>query len=701
MSSVITNPSPHWNPLGTEDISTRQFPREQLAYPQHLPKVWFWAQKGTTEPTLVVGSERDLIYGSETWREGSKYFNHATMLANTVNKNGNVIMAQRLLPQDVGPKSNLIVWLDVLPTTVDLYERNSDRSIKVNQLGEPTVIGTTQGHKVKFVATYRDSHESQASFGGATQVAGDQIDPVTNTQSIRVPIFEIENHSEGADGNNTAIRLWAPTRASMPVMPARLMAEQKAYPYMISIMSRENELASAKPTRTVFGTTETMMSFKKDSYDPSLGTGSILDVQQILVGLYNSVGDPNFPDIYGRVGRFHLYNEQLEELLTAFHAAEAPFIDSLSDFGADEEDKHLFNFVTGVDSENAPYHSYVYVESPTTVRFSNYNNVYLQGGSDGTMTSESFDDLVASELRRYADPEDPVQELAYNVESVVYDSGFSLETKLEIPNFIARRYDTVAILGTHTVGERTLDNVDENSIAITLRTRLNNFPESAVFGTSVFRAMIMGNSGTVRNSGYRERVPMTIELADKFSKYMGASNGQWKSDANPEGEPGNTVTILENVNAKYISPSVRARFWSVGLNWVQRGDRSELFIPTYKTVCEDETSVLNSILTAFAIATINKYTYRVWKRYVGRSDLSGPQLTRNTNEDITSMVAGKFAGRYQIVPQATITSYDELRGTSWTAPVLIGANNMRHTMTTYVRAARLSDIQAIVDSGEI
>jgi len=149
MANQIVNGAPMVIEYGTQDLSTRQVPREPEAIPQHLPKFFLFAQKGPVEPQLVVGAESVRVFGQETFNLRSKFANHATVFAGQVNAQGNACMIQRVIPEDAGPEASMIAWMDVLPTTVDLYERNVDGSIKLTALGEPIITGTAAGFKVK------------------------------------------------------------------------------------------------------------------------------------------------------------------------------------------------------------------------------------------------------------------------------------------------------------------------------------------------------------------------------------------------------------------------------------------------------------------------------------------------------------------------------------------------------------------------
>jgi hypothetical protein len=689
MTTQIVNAAPMVVELGTQDLSTRVLPRVPEAIPQHLPKFFTFAQKGSTEPQLVSGVELLNVFGEETFNERGIFATHTTPYIKGVNSLGNAMMVQRVIPADAGPKANMVVWLDVLPTTVDVYERNTDGSIKLDPLGDPIVVSTTPGYKVKWVVTHHATHTAAQNFGQLTIVPGDQTDPLTSVQSQRYPIFEQQVGSQGAAGNLSGIRLWAPTTKTVSAMPSKMMNVYKAFPYFYSVIKRADTLSSPKQVETLFGEQKIMVTLKPGVVDPM--SGQQMYFGDKAVSAYQNLTDLRYPKVFGEFGSVHVYDSNIDTLVTLFHAAEVPFIDQNSDFTSNAADKHLFNFVTGVTSAGIAYNSYVFVDSANSVRFSDYTNVYAAGGTDGTMNNTVFDQLVRQEMANYLDANHPVQEKAINVESAFYDTGFGMDTKYSLCNAIAVRKDTYVVLGTHQVDGPVLTASEEHSIAIALRTRLQMFPESDYFGTPVMRGMIVGRSATVRNSLYTGRLPLTYEVAMGAATYMGAGDGRWKSGAQMDGAPGSVVKYMTDINITWVPVSVRNRNWDVGLNWVQAYDRSSYFFPALKTVYDNDTSVLNSFLTMVAICELNKIANETWRQFSGRSDLSPAQLVQKTNDYFTSRVANRFDGRFIVRPDAQVTDLDNLRGFSFTMPIKLFANNMRTVMTTYVQAFRMSD----------
>jgi hypothetical protein len=697
MVTQIVNAAPLVNDYGTQDLSTRQLPREPEAIPQHLPKFYLFTQKGPVTPQLVSGAERNNIFGDVSFNIRGKYFNHATLFSNAVNAEGNAQMIQRLVPDDAGPEANMIVWLDVLPTTVDDYLRNDDGSIRLDGNGDPTIIGTVQGYKAKWVVTHHSTEASLANFGAATQQVGDQVDPATSTQSTRYPIFEFKISSKGEYGNNSGIRIWAPTMSSSSSMPTSLMTNSAAYPYLMSVVRREDALSTPRVVQTLMGEQQLLVTLKEDTIDPL--TDRQVFIGDTFINSYQNLDDLRYPAVYGDFGDMHIYLDNLSDLLSDFHAAEIPYIDQFSDFSAANTDKNLFNIISGVSSFNVPYHSFVFVDAPNAFRFSEYSNLYARGGSDGTMNDEIFAELVSADVKRYADANDVLQDIALNVESIIYDSGFPLTTKQDLCNFISLRKDTFVVLGTHTVGERELTAAEEHSIAIALRTRLQMFPESDYFGTPVMRGMIMGRSGRIRNSQYTEPVSTTYEVAVKSARYMGASDGRWRNGSHFDGAPGSIIDTMYDFNINWVPNGVRNRNWDVGLNWVSRYDRRTFFFPALKTVYADDTSVLNSYFTALACGQLNKVAHATWREFSGVSHLTNAQLVQRTNDFVTARTRKRFDDRFVIRPDGHITDMDQLRGFSWTLGIQLWAANMKTVMTTYVQVYRMDDLEGTGAAG--
>lgn len=687
---TIVNAAPGTLDRGVQDLSTAPYSRAPEEHPQHLPKFFIYAKKGPVTEELLVGNDRILMYGEETFVERSKYFNHQTLFSNGVNAEGNAAMYVRVIPTDAGPKPTLRVWLDVLPTTVDLYQRNSDGSIATDVAGDPIVVGTTPGFKVKFVKDFFATPAEALAFGEADIQPGDQIDALTSTQSQRYPIFELEHSFIGEDGNNAGLRLWAQNTDNTSILPAKLMSREKAYPYMLSVVRRSVVTGSASVVETLFGEQQIPVTFKPEVIDPD--TRVRLYFGERVIDTYQNLTDVRYAKQYGEFGRVKVYQDNIDTLLALFQAAEAPFLNGDSDFSDDVSEMHLFNFITGTTSKNTPYHSYIFTDGVEAIRLSQSTNLYAGGGSDGTLSHENHAALVSDYMQRYRDENDELNDVAYHIESHIYDSGFPLETKYDLISFLANRHDTFVVLSPSEYGGRMLSASEEYSVASALLSRLALHPESTYFGTPVYRGMIVGGTGKLRGSQITERIPATYEIAKKSAAYMGAGNGSWKNGQNFDGYPGSLVEDLYDLSIRWTPASVRNRNWDAGLNWVARYDRTSYYFPAMKTVYDDDTSVLTSYITACAILQLNKIAHLTQRTFSGISGLTPAQFTKRVNDFFSEQVKNLFDNRFVIRPRAHFTTLDQIRNFSWTLPIDIFAPGMQTVMTTYTVARRISDL---------
>lgn len=705
----IINAAPLTILLGTQDASTRQVAREREAIPTHCPLSFFFAKKGPTTRQLVVGGSRVAMYGAESFDIRSKYANHATVFSNAFNKAGNAQMAQRVVPTDANGAANLTLWLEVVPAELTDYVRNTDGSIAKDSNGNPIVRtdGTDpillNGHKVRWSVTSEAEYPENSTFGQKTIVAGTLVENTVTAQ--KYPIMELKMSYQGEDGNNTGLRIWAPTLGTGGQYDKRILTRNKVLPVRMQVIRRNTQTQTSKPVETIFGEPSVLVTLKPgvvNSVDDS--EFSITDK---FLNSYQNLTDPGLPALFGEFGELHVYDDNIKDLTEMFYTAEKSFLDVhngdlitpvKTDFsevpGNVAGDEWLFNLFSGKSTDGWQYHTYDIVGGGNSVRLGEFTNLFAGGGSDGTMNDATFAGLVEQQMEEYANENSDVHNTAVNVTSVIYDSGFPLQTKKSLLNLLAHRKDTFVHLGTHEVGGMRLTASQDYSLAVSLRAAAQLFPESEYFGTSVARALIMGRSGKIRAHQFKKDISPLYEVAVKSSDYMGAGDGKWKAGKNFDGGPNHVLKEMYDISVPYTSASGRIRDWDAGLNWVESFDRSSNCFPALKTVYTDDTSVLNSYFTAMAIVEINKVCERARRYYSGVSNLTDEQLAERIDRFIVENTTGRFDGRFIIEPNTYYTDGDKARGYSWTTQVTIYAPSMKTVMTAYVTARRMSDYTA-------
>lgn len=692
MVQQIINAAPMMISYGTNDLSKRVVPYQKTPIPQHLPKFYLYTQKGPTTSQFISPNDLVRVYGGDSFDFTKPWFNHATVFAQAIAGQGNSLMVQRVVPQDAGPNANIVLWMDVLKTKVDLYQRNSDGSIAFDAMNDPIVVGQTDGYKVKWIYSNKTSMDDVQTPGNLTQMSGDQTDPDTGEVSTRYPMFELRMAWQGAYGNNVGIRLWSPNYATDNNLPGDLFTTSRVYPFYLSVVSRTDDKSPVSIVNTRFADTKVLFTLKENTPNPYTTAETYLpDVYEAQYNNPLTGVTPEFDNIY-------VYQNNIDELLGKFHTSESNHLDVFSDMTADATDKYLFNIIGLTSSHNVQYATVQFVDSNNSLMLSRFSNVFANAGSDGTMTNDLFSSLVRTEITRYANPDDYIQDMTLNPESIFYDSGFDLATKKVLASFISQRKDTFLVLSTFDVDGPTLSTAEEYSVGAALKSFVQLYPESDYFGTPVMRGLVMSGSSNLLNSNYKKRVPQGIEIAIKSAKYMGASTAAWKSTENFDSAPGNILRYTYNHSQTWLPATARNSYWSVGVNWIQAYDFRSFHFPALKTVygsdAGDDTSVLNSYFTAMAICYLNKVAFNAWKEFTGTSSLSEAQLVQRVNEFVNKAVKDKFDGRFVIVPDAQFDELDTLRGYSWHLPIRIYANNMKTVMTTYVEAYRMSDLTA-------
>ena len=692
----IQSAAPKVVPLGIQDVSGRSKAVGLEAIPTHLPKVFLFAKKGPTSPQLV-GEGAAQMYGADTFDLRKPYATHQTAVAKAAAAAGNAQMIVRLTPADAKLKSNFTLYLDVLETTVQQYQRNADGSFTLDGVtGLPVAVtgggATLPGFKAKWVleskTTGLATDADSVHFGNKVQkpgTLGTAQDP-----STMYPVLEFWASSFGAYGNDCGMRLWAPKLSDNSPVNSTLMGKVKAYPFRLAAIRRTDANSTAKLVPTLSGDMTLDFVVPTGTIDPS--TDGDVSLLSQLKTAWQQLGAPGYDDVFADMGGWHLYESNIATLVADFYAAEKAHLPAVTDFSSTATNEQwMFNFVSGVSTSGAPYNTFAL--DATSLKLTENTNLWAAGGTDGTMSNATLATLVSDYMDGYADRNSELMNSALHVESIIYDSGFPLQTKKDLCKFIAIRKDTFVVLSTYEVGGAEMSHAAEAATATALRAALELYPESTYFGTSIVRGMVIGFYGDWLAYGYGNKLPLTLELVTKAGRLMGAGDGVWKAKYLFDRSPENQVENFSNVNVTFVPADQRNKDWANGLNYPQQFDRKKLFMPAFKTAYSDDTSVLTSFLTAMVCVEAQKVGERVWREFSGVISLTEAQLIDKVNKRTAELMpASKFANLFVIVPETTITASDAQSGYRWTTAIKVYANNMKTVMSLSVQALRMSDL---------
>lgn len=692
----IVNAAPMLIDLGTKDSSTRVLPSSSLDLPQHLPKIYLFAEKGPMGSHYLDLNQASLtkVYGDATFDVNKKYYTHQTLFAQAVASAGNSLVVHRLAAPDAKDVANLALYLDVLPTQVPLYVKNSDGSLALDTNGNPVPQLDSNGdpilvngYKVAWVLDKTVANIGTYQRGLLTTRNGLQVDG--STQSTQYPIFEFAAADPGEFGNKLAVRLYAALKSDLVPFPDSLLSDGKMYPYYFQMYQLVDDLTGkTAPVLNSFGGQYAKFVAKPKGVDPS--SGAVVDLTKVVTDQYINL---NIASATG-LGTVYTYASNLETVLTMLYDAEKIISDSHRDAEINNTEANIYalNIMSFTSSNGSPYQAVKLVDITGSTRLTKNTNLFLSGSSDGTISLALLDSLVAADMNRYADPLDEYQDLVMHPESCVYDSGFTLNTKKSLFKMLSLRKDTYIFLSTfaHDAAAPTLS--DQYSVGVALKTYGELFPESAYFGTPVMRASIWGGAGYLINGQYSEKVPLTYEVVYKFARLAGAGNAAWNPVYLFDKAPNSVITQLKDIDVTWVPASTRNTLWSVGINFVLKYTQRQAFFPAAKTIYENDTSVLNSVFTVVAISYLHKVLHSAWREFSGAISYTNNQLVERINNFIAAKVKDKFAGLFVIVPDAKVTEEDALRGYSITVNTKIYANNMKTVHVSYVESFRMEDL---------
>lgn len=699
--NAIVNAAPMVQSLGVKDNSAAVQSPQPASTPDHMPHSFIWAQRGPLGRQLCDASNLVAMYGSDTFDERKKFATHQTALVNVVAAAGNAQIIERLVPADAGPKANFRLALEVIASEVPVYQRDANGLVMVDADGAPLPTDpatTTPGYRVRWVkttiATGGPSTADSTTFGNGTTTAGTLTDNLSAGSSQIYPIFDFWAGSYGADGNNEGLRLMAPMSSDDSPPNTSVMDTLSAFIYRLQAIRRVNGNSTPSVKNTLAG--ETMVEFvlKADQIDPR--TNALISLGDVFKDSYQSLGNPLRADVYAGIPNVHIYTANLETLQALLFAAEKTAMGTLtdddgSDFAATaaSADAYKFNLFTFRSTSGSQYRGIEQVTTGTdVVTLGASTNLYCASGSDGTIDDATFNTSVAAKMDDYADANSDALDTATNPVSIIYDSGFALDTKYALCNIMARRKDTAVILSTYTDGvEMTASQ--EASVGISLRARLALYPESTYFGTPVVRGMVIARYGKLITSNFPRKLPLTLWLAGKAAAMMGAGDGIWNASKMFDSDPGNIVDNFKDLNATFVPAGQRTVDWANGLNYPIPYSRDKVFFAGLRTAFTDDTSVLTSFFTMMGCIALQKVGEQVWREYTGNVKLTRAQLLANVNQSVVDKTQGKFAGLFKIVPKAFISGGDDKRGYSWTLPIELYANNATTVMTLSVEAYRM------------
>lgn len=723
--ALIKNASPEFITLGIKDMSSRLVPLENTPLPQHLPLFFLYTQKGPTERKVVDAASFNVLYGNESLKANTPYFNHASRFAACALSYNGAVMVQRVVSKDAGVKANAIIYLDVLKTNLVNYTRKSDGSLIPNPNSNDYEINMdtpiVEGYRIKWIKEYITANEAEA-LGSFEPKPGTMTDQYGN-QSTMYPIFEARAKEKGSYYNNIGFGIGSLFGDDVD---EEVKDSTASLPFKLTLFTKENDLSSPVQFQTLYGEPNMTISLREKTLNPV--TNSRMDLEYVFDNSWFNTSDSNLPYVYPNFEGLYFYRKNYELLVRSFVETERNFVSieekvwadgkkgstlSWYDFTTLDFDKmldqaYMINPFACSSSKKVKYFTIQYDSGISTnkvyqreINMSNEVPIFLEGGSDGSMTDLDFEDAVIQSMKLYGDPNSEYQDLAVNVENTLWDSGFSVKCKEELVNFFSVRKDTVLVLSTHEakLGKKDHSLSTSRAIGVALRSRMRLCPESVYYGTPVARGLIIVGTYKLRDGGSDDRVPLTYDLLLKTCRMMGSGDGKWKRDRifdrvyGTDDNPGSLITSGTDIRPYYIANNVKPTLWTTGLVWAQPFDLNSFHFPAIQTIYDDDTSVLNSFFTLMAASTLTKVNAEAWRRFTGTTSYSDGEFTNLVEEWLRARTADIFADIFKVGHDVFLTETDKLRGYSWQQQSTLYSENLRTKAVFTLIAQRKSALE--------
>lgn len=674
MSEQITGSTPRIYYRGTRDTTFNRSTGGTPSLPLHRPLLMFFGQKGPTVPTWVDPVKFEDIFGSATTDLFGVYNTHSTPFIKEAIAAGNQFMAWRVEPEDTPSEATIGLSVDFGKKKITDYERNEDGSYKLDADGAKIPTATQiDGVVLRFIFEEIGVDENSVSLFKKRPSKAGTVGTEESPSTI-LPLADFKARYKSSLGPNTALRIWAPTVNSTQAADSDLQARLKSFLYRFQLLTRADKNTSPVIFETIYNEPSISVGFGENLVDPL--TNVVYDFVERIDSRYSD--DDASTYIQSPIDTPYLYEDNIKTVLSAIQALEAEY-DTVSDAA---EDLYQINLFGAQTVEGVPYHSVQIMgvlDGGTTL--SETSTIYLQGGGDGTLGNDSFNKAVNAALSNLsANTGVNITNYARYPFNAFWDSGFDLKTKMLIPSIIGMRADAWIALSTQDISQPFNTNEEEESIALSLMSRVSAFPDSSDFGTPAFRGMIVGGAGNYTETTRKYPVPLTIDRFRAYCNYAGAANGKLKPEYAVDEGDNRKVQIVKDINNLDKSWRVRRAQWNNNLVYVEDFDTASQFYPGQQSFYSEQGSVLKAAIVGFCVANINRFAFEVWRDLTGTQKLTDDQLIERSEEGISSRGAGAFDDRMDFIPHAEITEADKERGYSWSLRVDYGANAFRTVM---------------------
>lgn len=577
--------------LGINDKSTEAksvFPEDVAQFTPLFP---LFTEKGPEELQVINADSFIDIYGPKTIDTQSPYFTHQTaLLVECIRKGISTIGVKRIIP--------------------------------VGALSGSLTVGVD--------STFPDSWFVGNIF-------------YVKTDNTYTPIMDFDTSSVGKWGNEYGVII-EPANL-LETLRVGLMDDSKVYKF--TLVSYDTLTNRTAPIPNKFGELATYFTLNPNATSHS---GVKYFFNDIIHSSYINVVDNNTSNRVLAKARF--YPTNFKKLVEA-----SPRYDSSVPYWNQDLNK-IFN--------------HELIGSPI---FDGTMPMVFTGGYDGDLGGKgSFVEQALAKLKLYDDSVyafltsltqvSPYVDAAKYPYSTFIDTGFSFKTKIAAATLLNSRGDCWALIGTYSEADYVTGSdgreryvmvpkqteQQRQAVATRILSAFRLYPESNWFGTPACRVVLMKNTGVSENTNISRVQSITTYLAGILCPFMGSPDGSWRERHAPDSEENRIIRGWKDIDVGYQSPTSRLMDATNTVTAVENFDHKHKYIPVYRTIYNDPTSVLSDMFTMLAGCYIARVGEEAWRQFVNVR-LPGSKRAEVVAEYILKRCENKFNGRYLIVPR--------------------------------------------------
>lgn len=660
---------PH-NTTNVKDESSTNAVQE-IVLPLHRPHFCIFGAKGPVNTIdWYTGTDARRVFGEATFDRDSEYFANEQIFLNGVFANQGCFVTRLVDPE--AKKASVVLELGINEgVAVPQYQRDDEGYYLEDEdgnyiplLGEDGAQVTSIG--VEVTATVRELNEDEIYTGCKKRVVsvGDDV-------TTFYPIAASQYDSPGSWGSRAGFKFYCRPSDQM----SNLVESQDALVYGFAPVEKPYGSDTADPLTTIYEATYAQFVLKTGAYDSD--TSRKVSANDTIFRLYTEADSTKNLLPFS----VYFYEDNAKEICDII-ASYQPDVEEINKDG--EVHPYMVNICSFVDLNGNPYSNVIVNTTAGAVAMDDQHIHYLEGGTDGDLSRNKFEELYRSFLSFKTIPE--LQDYFHYPITHMYDVGYSVETKhaqLDIQSTLPN----IKITSATQDASKDLYDLDASiSAGTTLWERAVATPESELYGTQACRSEIFIQAGKLNDKNLNQIIPFTYWLLLKRAEFQNAA--YFKGDLGPD--PNNRVTEFREVNFIPFTKTQKEICWKNSLNYCEYGRMDRLFFAGTSSVYKNKTSLLADIWFTDAVCYTKYIIDWAWADTANAS-LPLSSLAQLVTTKIKDAVATAFGSKYTLTECSLYQTDEEaLLGTTYHVKVVLVGNSPSYIWNSDIIVRRAS-----------